>query len=103
MVEVTVRDKDRRIVGRAFQKGNERVFLDLCSEKYPLLSNIDSDSYDVFDQSDASNLILELKKVCAERTHENFRDHIDAVIKLLVILANTEGATVTFSPFAEEF
>lgn len=102
MIEVTVRDQDHRIVGRVFQRGNEKIFLDLCSEKYPLLSNIDSVSYDVFDQSDASSLMLELRKIREERSADELREHLDAVTRLLLILANTEGATVTFSPFAEE-
>jgi len=101
MIEVTVRDKNDLLVGRALERGNERIFLDLCSEKYPLLSNIDSVSYDVFDQPDASSLMLELRKIREERSDDELREHLDAVTRLLLILANTEGATVTFSPFAE--
>lgn len=95
---IILRDQAGRELARRAREGNER-YLVRDQKEFPILSELDMFSYDVFSQADAAQLHGELLALHRGLDEGADRDHVKDLIELAFRAANTEGATLVFTPF----
>jgi hypothetical protein len=97
MLEVILRDRERREVARVAEPGNTGY---LAQPDGRYLSELSEYSFDTFARADMSGLIDELLAVRSSRTDAGELAHVDAVIDLARRAQALDGATLTFAPAA---
>jgi len=97
---VILEDRTGKELARCRRPGNER-YLVRRDPRFPLLFNLDMLSYDVFSQSDATQLHAELLALIDGLQDDADRGHVREIAQLAFRAANLEGATITFTPFSQ--
>lgn len=98
MFTVILEDKSGKELLRFGRIGNERYLVREGAE-YPLLSQLDVSSYDVFSQAQAGQLHKELLSVLSSLHDVNERQHVQDLAQLALRAANVTGARITVTPF----
>jgi len=101
MITVVLKNKLSRETDRAFSEGNEKYLLSLDSASYPLLSELDENSYDVFSSEQAESIHSELLNLRSSIHCKDAREHISELSRLAFRAANESGAMLVFTPFLE--
>ena len=94
-----IEDKDGRELIRCSHPGNEHYLMRDDEEMFPLLSNLNLVSYDVFSSEQAVTLSQELHRAGEALGNPSDREHIEELASLIETLGTLEGATITFTPF----
>jgi hypothetical protein len=98
MLDVILRDGDRRELARVAEPGNTGY---LAQPEGRYLSELSEHSFDTFARQDMTGLIDELLAVRAGRTDAQEVAHVDAVLDLARRAQALDGATLTFAPAAK--
>jgi hypothetical protein len=101
MFTVILEDASTRELLRSSLLGNEK-FLLRKGDEFPILSQLDLSSYDVFSQSQASQLHRELNAVLLLVEDKEQRAHLQELMRLAIRGSNTEGSRIVFTPFSKE-
>ena len=96
---VILEDSSDKELARCSHAGNEK-YLMRSGDAYPILSQPDLHSYDVFSHSQATQLHVELLSLLAELHNAEDREHVQELARLALRAANMKGATITFTPFS---
>ena len=94
-----IEDEEGRELVRRSHSGNENYLMRDDEEQFPLLSNLNLASYDVFSCKQAPTLSRELRLVGSGLDSADDRDHSEDLAHLVETLGAIEGATITFTPF----
>ncbi len=78
------------------REGNEAYLCQSDESRFPLLSQLDNCSYDVFDHTDMPQLLTELHDLAPD----DF-DHIREIISLAVRCRDEPGNVLSFTPFLD--
>lgn len=100
MLTVILEDKSGKELLRFSRIGNERYLLREGAD-FPLLSQLDSSSYDVFSQTQAGQLHKELLSVLSSLRDGGERQHVQDLAQLALRAANVAGARITVTPFTK--
>jgi hypothetical protein len=95
MLEVILRDGERRELARVAEPGNTGY---LAQPEGRYLSELSEHSFDTFAREDMTGLIDELLAVRSSRTDARELAHVDAVIDLARRAQALDRATLTFAP-----
>lgn len=98
MITVILESPGGELLARCSMVGNERCLF-REGETFPLLSELDGASYDLFGSSQMSGLVQELTLIREET--EAARRHIDELIQLALRCGKQDGACLSFTPFGE--
>ena len=99
--DIYPKNKLSKETDRAFSEGNEKYLLSLDNVSYPLLSELDENSYDVFSSKLAKSIHAELLNLRSCIGCKDAREHINELCRLAFKAANESGAMLVFTPFLE--
>jgi len=97
---IIIRDENQCEVERYTRAGNEAYLMQTCEKSYPLLSELDTNSYDVFSHEDSAVLINEIMSVAANLTDMSAQAYLKRVCNMLEMVVDRSGWTITFTPFS---
>ena len=100
MFTVILQDRTGKELARHRREGNEK-FLLRNDRRFPILSQLDVASYDVFSQEQASLLHVELLEIYKGLVEGADRDHVADLLEMVFRASNLDGATITFTPFSK--
>lgn len=98
MFTMILQDARGSEIARLRLAGNER-YLMRDDPRFPLLSNLDTLSWDAFAQEHGLELQRELLNILPELQDPAERQHVGELAQLALRAANTEGAKIIFTPF----
>ena len=94
-----IEDSAGQEIARCTRLGNER-YLVRKDKNFPLLSNLNLASYDVFSSGQASALRDELLLLRDELDNGKERAHVEELAQLAQTSSEIGGSTITFTPFS---
>jgi hypothetical protein len=100
MFTVILEDKSGKELLRFSRIGNESYLL-RQGRDFPLLSQLDSSSYDVFSGEQAGQLHKELLSLLGSLRDANERQHVQDLAQLALRAANVAGSRITVTPFSK--
>lgn len=99
MFTMILEDARGREIARLALAGNERYLMREGDLRFPLLSSLDTLSWDAFSQQQGLELQRELLSVLSELQDPAERRHVQELAQLALRAANTEGAKIFLTPF----
>ena len=97
---IIVEDADRREIERCWRLGNENYLVQKSADDFPLLSNLNLASYDVFSSTQGLILSKELLLLKDQVADESDRSFLGRIGELAEMISDLEGWTITFTPFS---
>lgn len=101
MITIILENREGMVFHSVSFPGNEQYLIrDEEETKFPLLSELDEFSYDVFSSTDMVELITELRQV-RETVAEADQTHIDEIIAMAFRCRDDKTLVLSFTPFDE--
>lgn len=86
-------------IERVYSNGNEKYLFGLNSDIYPMLSQLDDNSYDVFSGDNARRVYKELLILTKNINCIECQKHLNELCRLAKIATNDKGKILMFTPF----
>lgn len=100
-ISVIIEDQSKLEIERCWRLGNDEYLLQQSDDEFPLLSNLNLYSYDVFGSMQGESLSEELMKVANSARNPADRMHLERIAQMANLIAKKEGWTITFTPFSK--
>ena len=97
---VVIEDAAGQEIERCWRLGNENYLLQKSEDEFPLLSNLNLASYDVFGSMQGKALSDELSRLVCKIRDEADRTYLERIAEMAKLISAKEGWTITFTPFS---